>query len=188
MYKRKARKVLPVNQLLPGGVNPGGGVNGRIDEMKSGIKSEINLDEIGPPKQGRVVPRGSRLTLERIEKMKIGNGFLSDAEKQLFVDILYEYEGAVAFDDSEMGLLNPEIEPPVVIHTVPHVPWQQQSLRLPKAMQEAASMIIKEKLANGILEFSEGPYRGRFFLVEKKEKGSWRLINDAQPLNKVTIR
>jgi hypothetical protein len=54
-------------------------------------------------------------------------------------------------------------------------------------MQEATSMIIKEKLANGILEFSEGPYCDRFFLVEKKEKGSWRLINVAQPLNKVTI-
>jgi hypothetical protein len=188
MYKRKARKVVPVNQPLPGGVNPGGGVNVGVDETKLGVKSEVSLDEIGPPKQGRVVSRGSRLTPERITKMKIGNGFLSDAEKQLFIDILYEYEGAVAFDDSEMGLLNPEIEPPVVMHTVPHVPWQQQSLRLPKAMQEAASTIIKEKLANGILEFSEGPYRGRFFLVEKKEKGSWRLINDAQPLNKVTIR
>jgi hypothetical protein len=91
-------------------------------EMKSEMTSEINLDEIGPPKQGRVVLHGSRLTLEHIEKMKIGNGFLSDAEEQLFVDILYEYEGAVAFDDSEIGLLNPEIEPPVVIHTVPHVP------------------------------------------------------------------
>ena len=38
------------------------------------------------------------------------------------------------------------------------------------------------------LEYSEGLYRNRYFLVEKKEKGSWRLINDVQQLNKVTIR
>ena len=119
--------------------------------------------------------------------MKIGIGFLSEAERQLFIDILFEYEGAVAFDDSEMGLLNPEIEPPVIIHTVPHSPWQQQNLRLPKSMQEAATAIVKEKLENGTLEFSQGPYRSRYFLVEKKQR-TWRFINDVQQLNKVTIR
>jgi hypothetical protein len=56
--------------------------------------------------------------------MKIGNGLLTESERKLFVDILYEFEGAVAFDDSEMGLVKPEIEPPVVIHTVAHEPWQ----------------------------------------------------------------
>jgi hypothetical protein len=120
--------------------------------------------------------------------MKIGTGFLSDAEKALFIDILFKYEGAIAFDESEMGLLNPEIEPPVIVHTVPHTPWQQQNLRLPKAMQEEATQQVKEKLANGLLESSQGPYRSRYFLVEKKASGTWRFINDVQPLNKATIR
>jgi hypothetical protein len=52
--------------------------------------------------------------------MNIGNGFLTPAEKQLFIDILFEYEAAIAFDESKMGLLDPSIEPPVIIHTVPH--------------------------------------------------------------------
>jgi hypothetical protein len=99
IYKRKAKKVLPVNQPLPAGINPGGGVNIGVDGMEDGDSRS----------QGRVVPSGSRLTPERLAIMRIGNGFLSGAEKQLFVDILYEYEGAVAFDDSEMGLLKPEI-------------------------------------------------------------------------------
>ena len=46
--------------------------------------------------------------------MKIGNGSLSPAERQLFVDILFEHEAAIAFDESEMGLLDPSIEPPSV--------------------------------------------------------------------------
>src|SRR5271169_2888865 len=127
MYKRKDKKVRPANVPLPDGINPGGEVNG-------GIKS-------GSPSQfcSRTVPRGSRLTPERLAKMKIGINFLLDAEKQLFIDILFEHEGAMAFDDSEMGCLNPKIEPPIVIHTIPHSPWQQQNLRLPKAMQEAAT-------------------------------------------------
>src|SRR4030095_6047520 len=98
------------------------------------------------------------------------------------------FEGVLAFDDSEMGLLNSVVEPPVIIHTVPHIPWQQQGLRLPKAMQEAASTILKKKLANGILEHSQGAYRSRFFLVAKKTPGEYRLINDVQLLNAVTIR
>jgi len=91
LYKKKDRKVLPVNIPLEGGAAPGGGINRGI--VEGGF-------------QPRVVPRGSRLTPERLAAMKIGTGNLSVAEKQLFVDILFEFEGAIAFEDSEMGLLN----------------------------------------------------------------------------------
>jgi hypothetical protein len=106
----------------------------------------------------------------------------------MFINILFEYEGVIAFTDDEMGLLDPSIEPAVIVHTVPHTPWQQQNLRLPRAMQDAATAIVKEKLDSGTLEFSQGPYQSRYFLVKKKNPGEWRLINDVQPLNKVTIR
>jgi hypothetical protein len=119
--------------------------------------------------------------------MKVGVGFLTGPERKLFIDILYEFEGAIAFEDSEMGLVKSEIEPPVVIHTVPHDPWQQNNIRLPKATQDAATAIVKEKQKLGILEHSPGPYRSRYFLVSKKP-GQWQLINDVQPLNGVTIK
>ena len=54
-------------------------------------------------REGTVVPRGSRLTPDRLAQVRISEDFLSKAEKELFVDILFEYEGAVAFDDSETG-------------------------------------------------------------------------------------
>ena len=172
MHKRKDRKVLPANVPLPDGVNPNSAPSPASTLATTGKK----------------VPRGSRLTPERLATMKIGNGSLSPAERQLFVDILFEHEAAIAFDESEMGLLDPSIEPPVVIHTIPHTPWQQQNLRLPKAMQDAATAHVKEKLAYGILELSQGPYRSRYFLVAKKKPDEYRFINDVQPLNKVTIR
>src|SRR5947207_11536768 len=176
MYKRKDRKIRPVNTPLPDEIKTEGGVN-------PGVNSEANMT--GKPSEN--VPRGSRLTPEGLASMKIDTGFLSNAEKQLFVDILFKYESAIAFDDSEMGLLRSEIEPPAVIHTVPHVPWQQQNIRLPFAMKEAATRIVKEKLAKGLLEPSQGPYRNRYFLVTKKLM-DWRFINDVQLLNKITIR
>jgi hypothetical protein len=94
---------------LPDGINPVGGVNHGRD---------LKL-----PEQGTTVPCGSRLTPERLAKMNIGTNFLSPPEKPLFIDILFKYKGAIAFDDSEMGGLHLEIEPPVVLHTVPYSPW-----------------------------------------------------------------
>jgi len=58
-----------------------------------------------------------------------GANFLSEAEKQIFVDITFEFEEAIAFDDSGIGLLNPAIEPPAVIHTIPHVPWHYTNIK-----------------------------------------------------------
>ena len=175
MYKRKDRKINPVNVPLSNGINPGSGAN-------FGSPNGTLVHQ-----SGKVVPKGSRLTPERLAQMKIGGGMLSKEERQLFINILFEYEGAIAFDDSEMGLLSPEIEPPVKIHTVPHLPWQQQNLRLPRVMQQEATKHVREKLELGILEFSQGPYRSRYFLVGKKDN-SYRFINDVQSLNKVTIR
>ncbi len=121
MYKRKDRKILPANVPLPDGVNP--------TNVPSDLKPIYSLDQlpllhepiVGPWK-GKIVPRGSRLTPERLAKMKIGTGYLREAERKLFVDILYEFEAAVAFDESEMGLLDPSIEPPIVIPTIPYTP------------------------------------------------------------------
>jgi transposase InsO family protein len=171
MYKRKGRKVNPVNAPLPNGISPGG---------ESVRDTQHHA--------GKTVPRGSRLTPERLKMIKIGDGKLSEGEKGLFVDSLFEFEGAIAFDDDEMGLLDTRIEPPVKAHVIPHIPWQQSNLRLPKAMQDIATTIVKEKLEKGLFERSFGPYRSRYFLVAKKPDGSWRFINDVQPLNKVTIR
>ena len=161
MYKRKGRKTNPVNTSLQEGINPGGNV------MMEVIGNESLEEEMQGG--GRKVPRGSRFTPERLAQMKIGGGMLSKEEKQLFIDILFEHEGAIAFDDSEMGLLNPEIEPPVKIHTVPHSPLATTEPPVtPKAMQQEATRHVHKKLELGILEFSQGPYRSRYFLVGKE--------------------
>jgi hypothetical protein len=35
--------------------------------------------------------------------------------------VSFQFEGAIAFEDAHMGLLDPAIEPPVLIHTVPNL-------------------------------------------------------------------
>src|SRR5437773_1016588 len=108
--------------------------------------------------------------------MRIGIGLLSENEKQLFIDILFECEGAIAFDDSEMGLLKPEIKPPVVIHTVPHAPWQQASLRLPKAMQDIATERVKRKISERHPRIFTRTLPQSLFSCSKEKSG--RIPND----------
>ena len=77
-------------------------------------------------------------------------GYLSEPEKELFVDILFKFEGVVAFNESKMGKLDSSIEPLIVIPTVNHEPWQQQNLQLPKVMQDFATEHVRDKLKRGI--------------------------------------
>jgi hypothetical protein len=122
MDKIKSKKVHPKNVPLIDGAAPGGGLNLGLKPWKTG-------DDLVGQGSGLVMERGSRLTKERLASMKIGNGFLTDAERQLFVDILFADEGTVVFDDSEIGQFNPVIELPIEIRTVPHHdPWQQTNL------------------------------------------------------------
>ena len=45
-------------------------------------------------------------------------------------------------------------------------------------MQDTIMMHVKEKLINDVLEFSQEPYRSRYFLVAKKNPDEYRFIND----------
>ena len=54
-------------------------------------------------------------------------------------------------------------------------------------MQEVATKHVKEKLTNGMLEFHQGPYRSRYFLIKKKNPSEFRFINDVQLLNGIMI-
>jgi hypothetical protein len=84
-----------------------------LDWIKDGNKVHI----------GKLMPRGSRLTPERLTAMEIGDGTLSREEKELITErILFQFEDVITFEDSYMGLLDPAIEPPIVIQTIPHQP------------------------------------------------------------------
>ena len=48
--------------------------------------------------------------------------------------------------------------------------------------------MLKDRLQRGTLEPCHGPYRNPWFIVKKKEKNKYRLINAALDMNKVTIR
>ncbi|KAL3687991.1 hypothetical protein R1sor_014300 [Riccia sorocarpa] len=131
---------------------------------------------------------GHKFTKETLEQLSIGGGeFLTFTEKKLFKMMLSKHGKAFSFAPGEIGCVDPAVVSPMVIFTVPHVPWDLKPIPVPKALLPKLIELLKERIRMGILEPSMGPYSNRWFTVPKKS-GALRFIQDMQPANKVTIR
>lgn len=190
MYKRKADKVRPVDSDKSDGSTPGG----RTDWRERALARQISLmplavphafDQYFEPRYTHA-PRGYRLTAERLKDIKIGIE-LSSNERDLFNEMLYRREPALAWTFQHIGRLNPEVLPPTKIRTIPHKAWQAAAYQVPKPLREEAVRMFRERIEAGTLEPGYGPYRNPWFLVEKKD-GGHRVINSAVHINAVTIR
>ena len=108
-------------------------------------------------------------------------------EHDVFLEVLFNHEAGIAFDFIEKGRFSDDVEPPHVIPTVSHTPWQAKTFKVPKALEQEVVKIIKDRIDCGVLERSFGSYRNPWFLVPKKT-GKYYLIYSAQWLNAVTIK
>src|ERR1700686_5322265 len=106
MYKRNDKKVRPMNVPLPRGIDLGGGTSRRSGKPTAERETPVASEK----HSGQTVLQGSRLTPERLAQMEIGDGLLTLEEKEMFVNILFEYEGVFSFEDDEMGCLDERIE------------------------------------------------------------------------------
>ena len=67
---------------------------------------------------------GHVFTPETIQRMKIGGGdFLLPAEEKPFKEMLKRHGNAFTFQPEEIGCVDPKIVEPMVIFTIPHIPW-----------------------------------------------------------------
>ncbi|KIW21975.1 uncharacterized protein PV07_12622 [Cladophialophora immunda] len=135
--------------------------------------------------RGATFPRAQRLAQERLEKLIIGED-ITDAEKEVLVEVLSNREGALAW--KEIGRVHNDLAPPQKIRTVPHVRWQAKSFPIPKALEPVTIERVREKLSKSLFERGHGPYRNPYFPVKKKRSGEYRLVIAAQNINKVTVR
>lgn len=169
-YKTVAKKVKPVATQLPPDT---------MEHIKQAVKE---------PRLREKRKIGHQFTEESLAKLKIGGGeFLTFPEKKIFQEMLIKHGKAFASTSDEIGCVDPSIVPPMVIFTVPHIPWDLKPIPVPRALLPKLIELLKEKVLMGILEPSIAPYSNRWFTVPKKS-GTLRFIQDMQPANKVTIR
>jgi hypothetical protein len=169
-YKSAAKKVKPVATQLP-----------------PDSEDHIKKAEEEPRLRGRK-HIGHKFTEETLAKLKFGGDeVLNEAKKKKFQKMIFKHGKAFASSPDEIGCVNPKIVAPMVIFTVPHVPWDLKPILVPRALLPKLVNLLKEKLQMGILEPSMAPYSNHWFTVPKKS-GALRFIQDMQPANKVTIR
>ena len=130
---------------------------------------------------------GHNFTSKTLNERKIGGGdFLLQSEIRRFKEIISRHGQAFAFNSEEIGCIDPKVVTPMVIFTIPHIPWNFKPISVPKAQLPQLVELLKNKIQMKILEPSNAPYSNRWFTVPEKD-GSLRFIQDLQPVNKVTI-
>lgn len=191
MYKRKAKKVHPRDDIPSDGSVPEGDPNWRSvawEEVKEKLQPFRGLEEkLGATPKFSQLTSGSRLTGERLSDILNSASLLNQTEKSLLADILHNRESALAWSFEHCGRVRELVAPPQVLKVVEHKAWQASSIPIPRALHGKVVELLRERLQRGVLEESQGAYRNAWFLVSKKD-GGLRLINSATRINKETIR
>src|ERR1700712_3039004 len=172
LYKKKADKGLPVNSSSSDGSIPGGLSDWReraiMREAERGVGAQrYKYDQWLRPRLA-TFERGQRLTQERLSVIIVGD-ILTSEEKDVLEEILFNREGALAWDFPEIGQVSAEVSPPQVIRTIPHEAWQAKAFNTPKALYDKVVSIVKDRVKKKVIEPCQGPYRNPFFLVAKKQ-------------------
>src|SRR3984957_2910786 len=177
-YKPVARKVKPVPGIFPEDAK----VQRRIPE------DPLKTLPFLPTHPPDFVPT-EKITSERLGLMEINsNGFLWPEEEKLLTHIMMLNERAIAFTDSERGMLRDDYFSPYIIPVVEHIPWIYKNIPIPPGLRDQVMQILRDRMKAGVYEPSQASYRSPWFCVAKKEVGKVRLVHDLQPLNAVTIR
>ena len=82
-----------------------------------------------------------------LRELKIGRGgFLLPAEEDRFRRMLGKHGKAFAFSPEEIGCVEPTVVEPMVILTVPHVPWNLIPIPVPRAHIPKLIELLKQKV------------------------------------------
>jgi hypothetical protein len=176
-YKTVDKKVVPISGIFPQETT----VTRKIpeDPLLSLPDLPIHPPEFSPT---------AKITAERLQILRINEeGFLWPEEEKLFQQIMVLNEKALAFDESEKGILSRDYFSDYKIATIPHTPWQHRNYPVAPGIKNKVVDLLRSKIDAGLYEYCQSSYRSNWFCVVKKN-GMLRMVHDLQQLNAVTIR
>ncbi|GBG71108.1 hypothetical protein CBR_g8407 [Chara braunii] len=119
--------------------------------------------------------------------MDIGDGNLTEPEKERVLEVLKSCDKAIAFSDAEKGRIDPRYAKPARIYTIPHTPWNDAGWKFAQKEKEEVISFLKENMASHVAEPCDSAYANSWFFL-RKPNGKIRWIHDLQKVNAVTIR
>ncbi|GBG59194.1 hypothetical protein CBR_g32210 [Chara braunii] len=152
-------------------------------------EATISEEEIVDIIRKRKETEGQRITADRLAKMDIGDGNLTEEEKGFIAMTLRGCDKVIFFDDSERGRIDPRYAKLTWIHTIPHVPWKDRpQMKYAQKEKEEIVVFIKEKIRTFVAEPCESAYSNKWFFLRKGGSNKLRWIKNLQKTNAVTIR
>jgi hypothetical protein len=129
----------------------------------------------------------TRLKFERIQRIQIKNELLK-RKKELLLEMLFNREIALFWNFIEKDSIRLEITSLMKIRTMSHEAWQIFEFQIFKTLTKIVAEMMKNRIKDEVLEFCYEFYRNSWFLVKKKKKEKYRLINVVLEMNQVIIR
>lgn len=109
-------------------------------------------------------------------------------EKNILVEMLLNQRKVIAFLFEKIGIVNFNIALLQEIQTISHKAWQMQGFAISKTFISIVTEMLQEYFNWRTLKLCHGPYKNSWFLVKKKKKDKYKLINVTLDMNKVTIQ
>jgi hypothetical protein len=92
------------------------------------------------------------MSFTTLNGLKVGcEDFLMESEERCFKEMIPCHGRAFAFESHEIGCVDPTIVAPMVIFTIPHIPWNLRPILVPKAHLPKLIELLNEKIKMGIL-------------------------------------
>jgi hypothetical protein len=113
---------------------------------------------------------------------------LLEREKELFLKMLFNRETTFFWNFIEKDAIRVEISSFIKIRIVSHEAWQVLEFQVFKTLIKTIAEMIKNRIKNDVLKFCYEFYRNLWFVVKKKKKEKYRLINVVLKMNRMIIR
>ncbi|MBW0488960.1 hypothetical protein O181_028675 [Austropuccinia psidii MF-1] len=158
-YKSVLKKVRPVNEAMPQGLNT---PLERPELSRDPYETSLSPS---PP----LFLETLKVTEEIISMISFGpSGCLSEEETNLLKNFILLSEKAIAF-------------------FISHEPWKKKPIPIPKSILPQFIEPVRERICTGLYEKSTSSYNSQVFCVAKPNR-ELRIVHDLQDFNKVTIK
>ena len=146
-------------------------------------RPEIRFGGPSAEEEKQVKGEGETVVPQHLEELytRCSSG-LSEKQKNLFAELLHEFQDVFAVDATQLGNCD------WVKHTVDtgdHRPIKQAPRRLPLHRRAEVEELLRKMLAQGVIEESQSPWSSPIVLVKKKD-GTIRFCVDFRRLNEIT--
>ncbi len=110
------------------------------------------------------------------------------SRKIFFTKMLYHRKIVLIWTFKKMRRLRSKMISSIKTRTIEHKTWQHFEFHISRAFMRVVSKMIRNRMKTKILEYCYESYRNSWFLVKKKKKEKYKIINAIFEMNKMIIR